>query len=238
MPKQSVTSGCASLRTFIWGRHSGGQGTRVWQPSPRAGIALIEGAPPGERFGMAGLPAVMTRLLLAMALSEQGAFAQAIAAGEEGLRRARTAGHPYSEVYGCLAIGYTHLRRGDFAAATRVLEPALALCREMEIRIALPLVATFLGSAYLWSGRTSDAVPLLEEAIEVLTAMRILGLRSWFITFLTEAYLVLGRIAEGYGELETARADYLRVIPPAEDEPQGGSTYLLAKRRLERLPKN
>src|SRR5262249_44785613 len=55
----------------------------------RAGIALTESAPPGERFGMAGLPAVMTRLLLAMALSEQGAFAQAIAAGEEGLRSAR-----------------------------------------------------------------------------------------------------------------------------------------------------
>src|SRR5262249_52878545 len=51
-------------------------------------------------------------------------------------------------------------------------------------------------------------------------------------------WYVLGRIAEGYGELETAGAVYRRVTPPAEDEPQGGSTYLLAKRRLERLPKN
>jgi tetratricopeptide (TPR) repeat protein len=74
----------------------------------------------------------------------------------------------------------------------------------MEIRIALPLVAALLGSAYLWSGRAADAVPLLEEGVEALTAMRILGLRSCFITFLAEAYLVLGRVAEAREQAEQA----------------------------------
>ena len=172
----------------------------------RAAIALVKGAPLGERFGLAGLPAVLARCVLAAVLAELGEFAEAIAAGEEGLRIAQTAGHPYSEVWARCGLGYAHLRHGDFAAATRVLEPGLALCRAMEIRFALPFVAAFLGSAYLWSGRAADAVPLLEEAVEAITAMRILGFRSWFITFLAEAYLVLGRVAEAREQAEQAVA--------------------------------
>ena len=162
----------------------------------RAAIALVKGAPLGERFGMSALPAVLARFQLTLVLAELGEFAEAIAAGEESLQIAQTAGHPYSEFVARYGLGYAHLRQGDFAAAVRVLEPGLALCRGMEFRFALPYVAASLGSAYLWSGRAADALPLLEEAVEAVTAMRILGLRSLFITFLAEAYLVLGRIAE------------------------------------------
>ena len=137
-----------------------------------------------------------------MVLAELGEFAEAIAAGEESLRVAQAAGRPHSEVWARWGLGSAHLRHGDFAAATRVLEPGLALCRATEIRFALPFVAAFLGSATLWSGRAADAVPLLEEAVEASTAMRILGRRPWFITFLAEAYLVLGRIAEAREQAE------------------------------------
>jgi tetratricopeptide (TPR) repeat protein len=121
---------------------------------------------------------------LAAALAELGEFAEAIAAGEEGLRIAQTVGHPYSEVWARWGLGYVHLHHGDFAAATRVLEQGVALCRGIEIRFALPFVAASLGSAYLWSGRTTEAVQLLEEAVEAITAMRFLGTvrgssRSW-----------------------------------------------------------
>ncbi len=171
-----------------------------------AAIALLEGAPLGERFGLAGLPAVFARWILAAALAELGEYTEALAAGEEGLRIAQAAGHPYSELWARYGLGYAHLRRGDFAAATRVLEPGLALCRATEIRVALPFVAASLGSAYLWSTHATDAVPLLEEAVEAITAMRILGLRSLFVTFLAEAYLVLGRVAEGRAQAERAVA--------------------------------
>ena len=174
----------------------------------RAVIVLLQGAPLGERIGLSGLPAVFARFYLAAVLADLGEFAEALAAGEEGLRIAQNAGHPYSEGWARFGLGYAHLRRGDFAAAIRVLEPGLALCRVMEIRFALPFVATLLGSAYLWSGRASEAVPLLEEAVEASTAMRTLGARSWIITFRTEAYLVLGRVAEAREQAEqmTARA--------------------------------
>ncbi len=172
----------------------------------RAAIALVKGAPLGERFGLAGLPAVLPRFVLAWVLAELGEFAEAVAAAEEGLRIAESAGHPFSEVWARYGLGYAQLRRGDFAAATRVLEPGLALCRAKENRLALPFVAASLGSAYLWSGRTADAVPLLEEALEAFTAMRILGLRSLSITFLAEAYLVLGRIADAREQAEQSVA--------------------------------
>ncbi len=174
----------------------------------RAAIALVKGAPLGERFGLpgGGLPAALARFVLAWVLAELGEFAEAVAAGEEGLRIAQAAGHPFSEVWARWGLGYAHLRHGDFAAATRVLEQGLALCRGMEIRFALPFVAASLGSAYLWSGRATDAVPLQEEAVEAMTAMRILGFRSPLITFLAEAYLVLGRVAEAREQAEQAVA--------------------------------
>ena len=181
----------------------GGDTRRAVEPVRRA-IALVTDAPLGERFGLSGMPAVLARHVLAEVLADLGEFAEAIAAGEEGLGIAQRAGHSYSEVWARRGLGYAHLRHGDFAAATQVLEPGLALCRGMEIRIILPFVAAFLGSAYLWSGRAADAVPLLEEALEAIRAMRIPGLRSLFITFVAEAYLVVGRIAEAREHAEQA----------------------------------
>jgi tetratricopeptide (TPR) repeat protein len=171
-----------------------------------AAIALVKGAPVGERFGLAGLPAALVRFHLAGVLADLGEFAEAIAAGEEGLRIAQAAGHPYSEVWARYGLGYAHLRHGDFAAATRVLEPGLPPCRGLEIRFALSFVAASLGSAYLWYGRAADAVPLLEEAVEAHSAKRIRLFYSVFITFLAEAYLVLGRVAKAREQAEQAVA--------------------------------
>jgi class 3 adenylate cyclase/tetratricopeptide (TPR) repeat protein len=174
--------------------------------SLRAAIALIEGPAFGERFGMTALSAVVARWALAEVLAEQGGFAEAIAAGEEGLRIAQTAGHRQSEIYARYGLGYAHLRHGDFAAASRVLEPGLALCRDLEVRVALPFIAASLGSAYLWLGRAPDAVTLLEEAIAAFTRMAIQGLHSLSTTFLAEAYLELGRVGEAREQAEQALA--------------------------------
>ena len=108
----------------------------------------------------------IARYVLAMVLADLGEFPEALGPGEEGLRIAQTAGHPYSEVWLAMALGYAHLRHGDFAAATRMLEPGLASCRGMEIHLAVPSFAASLGSAYLVVGARADAVPLLEEAVE------------------------------------------------------------------------
>ncbi|HVO45905.1 MAG TPA: hypothetical protein VMT29_06175, partial [Steroidobacteraceae bacterium] len=168
----------------------------------RAALALVEGAPPGERFGLAGLATVLIRWNLAGGLADLGEFAEAIAVGEEGLRIAESAGHAFSGVWARVGLGYAHLRHGDFAQATQVLEPGLASCRGLEFRFALPHVASCLGFAYLWAGRAAEALPLLEEAVEAITAMRVLAFASCIITFRAEAYLVLGRIAEAREQVE------------------------------------
>jgi class 3 adenylate cyclase/tetratricopeptide (TPR) repeat protein len=172
----------------------------------RATIALVQGVPLGERFGLATLPAAFASFFNAQVLAELGEFAEALAAGEEGLRIAQTANHPYSEVFARWGLGYAHLRRGDFTQATQVLEPGVALCRVTEIRFGLPNVAAALGFAYLWSGRAADAVPLLEEAVETSTAMRMLAHVRWPSTLVAEAYLILGRIAEARALAEEAVA--------------------------------
>jgi len=172
----------------------------------RTVIALGNEAPLGERFGIAGPPAVLARVYLAAVLADLGDFANALGVGEEGLRIAQTIGHPYSEMYARWGLGYSHLRRGDFAAAVRVLEPGLAVCRAAAIRFMLPFIAGSLGSAYLWVGRAAEAVPLLEEAVEAITAMQMLGLRSLFTTFLADAYLALGQDAKAREHAEQALA--------------------------------
>jgi class 3 adenylate cyclase/tetratricopeptide (TPR) repeat protein len=199
--------GLRVVANYYLGLALGGAGDqRRAADAMRAAIALVKGAPLGERFGLATLPAALVRSQLAMTLADLGEFAEALAAGEEGLRIAQAASHPHSEVWARGGLGYAHVLHGDFAAATRVLEQGLALCRGMEIRFGLPAVAASLGSAYLWSGRAADAVPLLEEAVEAVRAMRIPGFRSLPIRFLAEAYLVLGRVAEAREQAEQAVA--------------------------------
>ena len=154
---------------------------------------------------MGGAPGA-PRWALAAVLAELGEFAEARAAGEEGLRIAQSAGRAHSEVWVRWGLGWVHLRQGDFAQATRVLEPGLALCRGKEIHHALPFLAAVLGSAHLWSGRAAYAVPLVEEAVQAFSTMRIPGYRSTVTAFLVEAYVVLGRVAEAREQAEQAVA--------------------------------
>ncbi len=88
-----------------------------------------------------------------------------------------------------------------------------------------PMALHTLATLYAELGRSVQAREALLESLE----RRKRGepeAHDWY---------VLGRIAETYGELETAREDYSRVTPP-DEQPLGGSTYLLAKKRLADLP--
>ena len=155
---------------------------------------------------MAGLPAVLTRLSWRWSWRAMGD----VRAGHRRRRRG-AADRPdrrpsLQRGLGRVGLGYAHLRHGDFAAATRVLEQGLALCRAMEIRCraAVRRGVPGLRLSRVWARGGRGAVA--GGGVEVITAMRILGLRSWFITFLAEAYLVLGRIAEAREQAEQAVA--------------------------------
>jgi class 3 adenylate cyclase/tetratricopeptide (TPR) repeat protein len=159
-------------------------------------LLLLQGDLERERFGMALLPAVFSRTVMAWSLAEQGRFPEGLGVAEEGLRVAERAGHPHSVVFALQGIGTTHLRRGEFAEAIRALERARAVCDAAELPAVFLEVAFLLGSAYAQAGRGSDAVELLDRAVAQAMALRH-RLGHWLRSgAMAEAYLAAGRAEE------------------------------------------
>ena len=146
-----------------------------------------------QRFGLAGLPAVFSRAWLACALAQLGRFAEGIVHGEEALRIADDARHPYSQIFADFSLGGLYLHKGDFDRAVPRLEHGLGLCQTTGIPLLFPYLASVLGAAYAASHRLREALPLLERAVEALTSMRIMAGRALLGGFLSEGYLLAGR---------------------------------------------
>jgi class 3 adenylate cyclase/tetratricopeptide (TPR) repeat protein len=106
-----------------------------------------------ERFGMTGLPSVLSRAYLSWALAELGVFAEGTTRGEEGVRIAETMDHPFSLIWAYSGIGKLYVDRGDFHQGILVLERGLELCQAWDIPALSPQLARALGTAYALSGR-------------------------------------------------------------------------------------
>jgi tetratricopeptide (TPR) repeat protein len=145
-----------------------------------------------ERFGLSGLPAVISRNWLAFGAAELGEFTEGAAYADESVRIAESVGQPYSLVAASLGLADLHLAKGDADRALPPLERALALCETWNLAIFFPLIAQRLGSAYARVGRLDEAVPLLERACVRLPVL-FRSLRAVFHTALGEAYLFAGR---------------------------------------------
>lgn len=148
-----------------------------------------------ERFGLAGLPAVVSRGFLVWSLAELGQFADGIACAEDGVRIAEAVTHPYSQIVAYWADGYLHIRKGDFDRAIRSLERGLMLCQATDIRLLFANVASSLGAAYALSGRLAEAVPLCDQAEEAGASMNVMSL-PLRVGWLAEVYLLAGRIGD------------------------------------------
>ncbi len=151
-----------------------------------------------ERFGMTGLPSVLSRAYLSWALAELGAFAEGVTRGEEGVRIAETAKHPFSLIWACAGLGRLYLRKGDFHRGIPVLERGLDLCQVWDIPTLFPTVALTLGEAYALSGRVTEGLPLLEQG----ASQGRRGGQAVRFVCLSEAYLQADRMEDA---LERAR---------------------------------
>jgi tetratricopeptide (TPR) repeat protein len=129
-------------------------------------VDLLGGDRSRDRCGLTGFPAAMARGWLAWARAERGAFDEGIVYGEDGLRLAEALDHPYSWIAASLGPAQLHRLRGQIGHAVRLLEHALALCRDWNILVLSGTTAGFLGFAYVLSGRIADGLPLLSEAQE------------------------------------------------------------------------
>ena len=159
-------------------------------------VRVLQGELERERFGMALLPAVYSRTVMAWALAEEGLFARGLEVGHQGLQIAERLNHPHSIVFALHGIGTVHLRRGDFPEAIRILERAQAICETADLPAVFLEVALPLGSAYAQGNRASDAVALFERAVSQAMALKH-HLGHWLRSGgMAEAYLAAGRAEE------------------------------------------
>jgi class 3 adenylate cyclase/tetratricopeptide (TPR) repeat protein len=159
-------------------------------------MASLTDALSRERFGLTGLPAVMSRAWSASCLADLGAFDEGTARAEEAVQLANALGHPFSLIQAYFALGSLDLRKGDLPQAIPVLERGLGLCQSASILTWFPTVAATLGYAYTLAGRVAEALPLLQQASAQDTASGISAAHARWVTYLSEAYLRAGRMDE------------------------------------------
>jgi class 3 adenylate cyclase/tetratricopeptide (TPR) repeat protein len=127
----------------------------------------LEGDLRTERFGSPVIQSAVSSAWLAEVFSELGRFDEALGHAEAAVRIAEAADHSHTLSFGLLALGQSHLRRGDFPLATRVLEQGLDLLRRTsQDVIRTPLFTAALGAAYALAGRFDKALPLRASAID------------------------------------------------------------------------
>ena len=174
-----------------------GQARRVLGDHPEAialfrdNVETLRGDRLFERFGLAFLPSVQSRGWLALILAERGAFTEGLTIARDGVRIAESADHPFSVANALMAVGYLHLRQGDFELAIPSLERAVATCRTWQIETLVAFPVAGLGYAYALTGRVADALPLLQHA-----AKPPLIHLALFTSFLGEAQLLAGHLEE------------------------------------------
>jgi predicted ATPase len=170
----------------------------------RSNVESLEGGLLREFFGVAGLPAVLSRDWLARCLAELGAFPEGITHAEEALRVAEAVDHPNSLIHAYLGIGFLSLRQRNLSRAIPVLERCLELCRVFSFRLWFPETAAALGCAYACAGRVAEALPLLEQAEQRGAATGQMGGQSLRVGYVSEAYLLAGRMEEAVQLAERA----------------------------------
>ena len=170
----------------------------------RTNVVALQGVLPPRNLGPAGDNTVTSRSRLSLCCAELGAFAEGITHGEEGIRMAEAADHPFSRasVYG--GVGTLYLRQGGLHRAIAVLERGLDLCQVWHIQLLFPYVASPLGAAYALSGRIAEALPLLEQAVEQAASMRFMPHVSIALAALSEGHLLAGRSNEAMRRAQCA----------------------------------
>ena len=172
----------------------------------RRNVVSLTGELTHERFGMTGLPAVMSRTWLVWCLSELGAFDEGAAQGGEAVRLAEAVDHPFSLTQAYSRLGGLYLCKGDLRQAIPALERGLELCQVANVLTWFPTVAATLGYAYTLAGRVAEAIPLLQQAAAQDTSRGISAAHARWVAYLSEAYLLTGRMDEATGLAGSALA--------------------------------
>ena len=161
----------------------------------RPNIEEITGERERQRFGMTGLPSVLSRGWLCWSAAELGEFDEAHRRAEEALKIAEASAHPFDLVVGCFASGVVGVRQGYLDQSVTVLERARTLCEVGHLPFWFPLIAVWLGSAYALLGRSDEARPLLDQAVRQHADIGLKGVHALFVALQGEATLMAGDLA-------------------------------------------
>jgi tetratricopeptide (TPR) repeat protein len=187
----------------------------------RQTVSCLDGARRHERLGQFLLPAVTSRVHLALCLAELGMFAEGRALGDEGLRIAEAVEHPASLMMASWGSGLLALRQGDLSRALPWLKRAMGICQDADLPVYFPLMAVPMVVAYTLDGRVTDTVPLLTQAMEQTMAMERVDFQAFCRLSLGEAHLLAGHLEEAHTLAEHA------LTHAHEHQERGNEAYAL-----------
>jgi tetratricopeptide (TPR) repeat protein len=124
-----------------------------------------------------------------------GAFEEGVAEGAEMLASDVPEARTHGRLWALASLGTLHVTRGDVARAVSLLEPALVLCRRIEMWALFPRVAAWLGSAYTLAGRLDEATAILDEAVARARSLSFTYVLPEIQRRQGEAYRATGRLA-------------------------------------------
>ncbi|HYE90087.1 MAG TPA: tetratricopeptide repeat protein, partial [Terriglobales bacterium] len=167
-------------------------------------VDALEGTRETERFGLSGLPYSGACANAAHCLVELGEIDAAREFVRRGARAVDLANHLYSRVPLAIADGLVLLHDGKPMDAVRVLESAVAICRENRFAGQTMIALTVLGHAYTAVGRAAEAIPLVHEAIALQEKAEAFVDRAWWLRTLGEAHRRAGQLAEAEPAAQSA----------------------------------
>jgi tetratricopeptide (TPR) repeat protein len=167
-------------------------------------MQALQGERTRERFGLAVFPAVLSRIHLARSLAERGVFDEGGAHGHEAIRIAEALDHPISLIFACLFLAYVKSVRGELSQAARLLERAVAQCRDWNITTWTPIATASLGHVYAWSGRLEEGMSWLQQAVAAHESTGIGYFQSISVAQLGEAYLLADQVEDARAYAERA----------------------------------
>jgi DNA-binding NtrC family response regulator/tetratricopeptide (TPR) repeat protein len=167
-------------------------------------LMRLQGEQSRERFGLAMFPATLSGAYLARILAERGVFEEGDHHGQAAIQIAEALDHPYSLVIAYLGLAYLAGVKGELSRAGRLLERAVAQCRDLSLPLLAPAVMASVGHVYALSGRTRESVLSLEQALTAYESAGIAYLHSLSVVQLGEAYLRADRVEDARACAERA----------------------------------
>jgi tetratricopeptide (TPR) repeat protein len=160
-------------------------------------VARLEGDLKHQRFDLAGLPSVLSRVWLAFCTAECGNAREAAALTEEATAIAEAEDHAYSLVIAHAGTGMLRNLEGNHEGAIGPLERGLVIARLADIPLLFPLIAAPLGRAYALIGRTDEGLRLLQDAVQRAEDMQWAANHPIRLVWLGETYMRTGDESAG-----------------------------------------